>query len=99
MTDRLKRRLNITDNSKDELLEDIIEGVKDYIVNYCNRDGTDDIPSTLNSTIIKMAVIDYNRLGTEGLTSESYAGASYNYEGYPNEIMRELIHERIMRRY
>lgn len=38
-----------------------------------------------------MVVFRYNRLGTEGLNSESYSGASYNYsDGYPDDIMKAL---------
>lgn len=96
--ERLKVRLGISDTSRDELLNGIIDDVKHYIVTFCNRDGVDDIPAALDGAIIKMAVIDYNKLGSEGLSSESYSGASYRYDqNYPDDIKKELYHERLVR--
>lgn len=96
--DRVKLRMGISDDSKDALLSEIIADVKEYVAEYCNRSGVDDIPETLNSAIVKMAIIDYNRLGTEGLTSEGYTGVSYSYEpNYPDDIRRQLNHERLVR--
>lgn len=98
LLEKVKLRLGITDDSKDELIGDIIDDVKSYIVTACNRSGTDDIPDTLSGAIVKMAVIDYNRLGVEGLSSENYSGASYSYEAdYPDSIKKELYHERLVR--
>ena len=38
-----------------------------------------------------MVVFLYNRLGTEGLNSESYSGVSYNYSSdYPEYILSAL---------
>lgn len=96
--DRVKLRMGISDDSKDALLSEIIDDVKEYVVEYCNRSGIDDIPETLNSAIVKMVIIDYNQLGTEGLTSEGYTGVSYSYEpNYPDDIRRQLNHERLVR--
>lgn len=95
---KVKLRAGITDDSKDELLNELISDVQEYVVEYCNRSGTDDIPDTLTSAIVKMVIIDYNRLGTEGLASEGYTGLSYSYEtNYPDDIRRQLNHERLVR--
>lgn len=95
--ERLKVRLNIKSNEKDDLLSGIIDDIKAYIVTFCNLPSVEDIPSTLDGAVIRMAVIDYNRLGSEGLNSESYAGASYSYnQEYPEEIKKELYHERLL---
>lgn len=85
------------DNSQDELINDLISDVKNYIVTFCNRESVNDIPATLDGAIIKMVVVDYNRIGTEGLNSESYNGAGYSYEGYSEDIIKELYHERLVR--
>ena len=38
-----------------------------------------------------MVVYNYNRIGTEGLNSESYSGTSYNYTtDYPEQILKML---------
>lgn len=39
----------------------------------------------------KMAVVKLNRIGTEGLASQSYSGVSENYlDGYPEDIQMIL---------
>lgn len=97
LLERIKVRLNITDTEKDALLNGLIEDAKSYIVAFCNLSGVDDIPATLDGAVIKMVVIDYNKLGVEGLNSESYSGASYSYaQEYPDEIKKLLYHERIL---
>lgn len=50
--DRVKLRMGISDDSKDALLSEIIDDVKEYVAEYCNRSGIDDIPETLNSAIV-----------------------------------------------
>ena len=43
----------------------------------------------LQSTIERMVVYNYNRIGTEGLNSESYSGTSYKYTtDYPEQILK-----------
>ena len=93
--DKLKRRLGIDSTDEDALLNDIIGDVKLYIYNFCNLNNVDDIPDTLSGVALDMAVIDYNRIGTEGLKSESYSGASYSYERYGNDIINALYRERL----
>lgn len=55
----------------------LITGVKDLILT--------------DSLIEDMVVYRFNRLGTEGLNSESYSGITYNYESnYPDFILQAL---------
>lgn len=55
----------------------LITGVKDLILT--------------DSLIEDMVVYRFNRLGTEGLNSESYSGITYNYESnYPDYILTKL---------
>lgn len=98
LLERVKVRLGIADTSKDDLLSELIMSAKEYVVTFCNRAGMEDIPASLDGIIIKMVVIDYNKIGSEGLKSESYAGASYNYsDDYPDDIKKALYHERLLR--
>ena len=58
---------------------------------YCNR--TLDLELELMAE--KIAIIKLNRLGTEGLTGQSYSGVSENYvEGYPADILAVLNRKR-----
>lgn len=89
--EKVKLNLDITDTSQDTLLDSMIEDAQDYVVVFCGFSDISDIPAALNSTIAKMVVIDYNKRGSEGLNSESYAGASYGYQAeYPAEIKNAL---------
>lgn len=65
---RVKARLSITDNSKDTLLNEIVHGVTD---NIAIRVGLIAFPAVLSSIAVDVSVAAYNRVGSEGLTSES----------------------------
>ncbi|MDO5398255.1 MAG: head-tail connector protein [bacterium] len=94
--ERLKLRLGIKGTEEDALLQLLLDDAMDYAVNYCNLGSRDDIPEKLYGTIVDMAVISYNKTGSEGLSSESYAGASYNYDAdLPEGILTALQRERL----
>lgn len=58
---------------------------------YCNREA--DIE--LDMVADRLAVIKLNRIGTEGLQSESYSGVSESYiDGYPADILAILNRKR-----
>lgn len=88
LLEKIKLRLGINDNNKDlllaDLLEDVIEDIKEHI-------KSDDISNVANSIIVDLVIIKYNRLGTEGLASESYSGVSNSFiDGIPNDIRKKL---------
>lgn len=88
MLEDIKLLLGLTDDSEDELLELLIKMATNEVKDYT---GQTTITSGLKNTISKMVIFNYNRLGTEGLSSESYSGVTFNYAGdYPDSIMREL---------
>lgn len=98
MLDKLKVLLNITDTTdvaKDELLSILIDNAKQEIINYCNLKEYD---TKLDSTLIKMVLSDYNRLGSEGIASHSYSGVSENFiNGYSDDIISILNKHRKLR--
>lgn len=88
MLEDLKLLLGLSDDSKDELLELIIKQAQTFAKAYTGLEG---LTPALKTCVVKMAVIDYNRMGTEGLNSESYSGTSYNYDNdYPPTILSML---------
>lgn len=95
MTDlkRVKLYLNIpeSDNKKDQLIELLIEDSKKEIAAYTNRDiewlESNPIGS---SVIVQAAVYKYNRRGTEGMTSQSFAGSGESYEGLIEALKPQL---------
>lgn len=92
MLDELKTLLGLAlnDESQDELLELLIkQATNEAKAKTASKDTT----PALKVAIVKMALYNYNRMGTEGLNSESYSGASYNYtDGYPQDIL-DLLDE------
>lgn len=88
MLDDIKLLLGLTDDSKDELLELLIKQATNEAKEYI---GVDKLTAGMKVTVGKMVIYNYNRLGTEGLDSESYSGVSFNYSSdYPISILREL---------
>lgn len=88
MLERIKLLLNISDESKDALLGALIENAEEFAKNYTNNE---DALESLSGTIIAMVLHDYNRMGTEGLSSENYSGVSFGYtSGYSDDIMKAL---------
>lgn len=87
MLENIKLLLNITNDSKDALLQLLIQQATDEAKDFTHREDV----CELQSTIERMVVYNYNRLGTEGLNSESYSGTSYNYTtDYPEPILKML---------
>jgi hypothetical protein len=88
MLERIKLLLNITGESKDALLGELIDRAMEFVLNYTNNENCIEY---LKGTIISMVIYDYNRIGTEGLASESYSGLNFGYlEGYPSDILGQL---------
>lgn len=95
MLERIKLLLNITDDSKDALLNELIDNATEFAQNYINNDDALDY---LTGTLIAMVIYDYNRMGTEGMTSENYSGVSFGYaSGYSDDIMKQLKRYRKVR--
>lgn len=83
----VKALLGLKGTDKDAILSLLVLMAEQEAKAYCHRDNTDG----MEAVITQMVVYKYNRLGTEGLTSESYSGASYSYESdYPQSILRQL---------
>jgi hypothetical protein len=58
---------------------------------YCKRDAD----TALELVAEQIAVIKLNRIGTEGLASQSYSGVSESFiDGYPAEIVAVLNRKR-----
>ena len=95
MLERIKLLLNITDESKDALLNELIDNATEFATNYTNNPAAIE---SLTGCIIAMVIYDYNRMGTEGLTSENYSGVSFGYaSGYSDDIMKQLRRYRKVR--
>ena len=75
LLNRIKTLLGITDN--DELIYEIIELTKSKILNYINKE---ELPIELEFILVELSIQRYNRIGSEGISSESVDGKSVSYE-------------------
>lgn len=91
MLDELKALLNITSKNKDNLLLSLLNLSMTEAIEYTHNDDAQD----LKPAILAMAMHKYRTLGSEGLSSESYSGVSFNYTNdYPENIIRLLKNKR-----
>ena len=83
--EKLKVRLNEEDIA---LLEQLLEDAEFEILDYCNRDVL--LPRMLGLQR-ELAIIYYNRLGSEAETSRSEGGITVSYStDIPENIKRRL---------
>ena len=78
MSDKYVNKLRIFLNveNQDELLLEIVDITKEKVLSYLN---VDEIPSKLDWIIIELSVIRFNKIGSEGLKSESSDGVANTY--------------------
>lgn len=75
MVERIKLLLNVSD--EDNLINELIELTKSKVLSYI---GEKEIPSELEFIVIELTVSRYNRIGSEGIKSESVDGRVQSYE-------------------
>lgn len=70
-----------------DLITDSIQEIKDYL----NYGEAETLHPSLKSTVQELVIIKVNRMGAEGLQSESYSGVSQSYiEGLPQDIKARI---------
>ena len=77
----------LTGESDEALLSLLLENAKEEALNYTNRSKV--IPKMLKP-IRDLAIVAYNRLGTEGESGRSEAGESYSFDDAPKHIYDAL---------
>ena len=75
LLNRVETLLGVFDNSN--LVNEIIELTKEKILNYINED---ELPRELEFILVELSIQRYNRIGSEGVSSESVDGKSVSYE-------------------
>lgn len=74
--EKLKLRLGISSDKEDLVLELILEDAKAEIIDYCRIEEFSNILEPLQR---ELAIIYFNRQGTEGEVSRSEGGISISY--------------------
>lgn len=88
MLEKIKLLLSRPDDSEDELIATLISLCKEEAYIYCNLSEYD---SKLDFVVIQMVIEKYNRIGSEGTTSQSGSGTSASYDSfYSDKVVRLL---------
>ncbi len=87
----LKQRTEETDA---DLLTSLLEDAKSFVLLETNRTY---IPEKLAGLPRRIALIDYNRLGTEGEKGRTEGGGSYTFDDLPESVQRQIRSARIAR--
>lgn len=93
MTD-IEKLKKLTGESDEELLFLLLEEAEAFVLSYTNRTK---LVSGLDKAVRDLAVIALNRMGTEGESSRSGAGESYNFNDAPKQIYDVLNRYRLAR--
>ena len=75
LLNRIKTLLQINDN--DELIYEIVEITKEKILNYINEI---ELPKELEFVLVELAIERFNKIGSEGIASESIDGKNVSYD-------------------
>ena len=75
LLNRIKTLLNVEGN--EELITEIVNITEAKILNYINAT---EIPYELEFVLIELAIQRFNRIGSEGIASESIDGKSVSYD-------------------
>lgn len=81
--DRIKVLLSINDDTKDNVLNILLEQAIDTICIYL---GITDFPAELDFVAEQMVIVRYNRLGAEGITTEKIDVLSTTYSYNIDEL-------------
>lgn len=86
MIEKIKAYLGITDNSKDSLLNILMENAEVSFEAATNRPAADH-----STVILKMVVEDFNRHGSEGIASLSFgSGSETILEDYSAGLQKQI---------
>ncbi len=84
----------LTNESDEELLSLLLSNAEEYVLAETNRTV---VPDKLQGAVRDLALIAYNRLGTEGENSRTEAGESYSFDNAPVHIRKAINRFRIAR--
>ena len=93
----LKYRPGVS-NLPDELLEEFILDADQTVKDFINYSEEEELPKGCLSVVKELVIIKCNRLGTEGLSSQSASGVSENYfDDIPKPLKKKLYRYRKLR--
>ena len=94
LLNRVKVLLGTTNNDNEELLREIIEITEAKILNYIN---SSELPKQLEFVLVELSIKRFNRIGSEGFTSETVDGKTMSYEASEFEGYEKYLDDYILR--
>lgn len=88
--DNVKLLLSINDNVQDELLKRIIDNTEKRLISLLPI-GIDGVPDRLKYIVEEVAVKRFNRVGAEGMTTESVDGRSNTFQANDFDEYMDVI--------
>ncbi|MBO1199114.1 phage head-tail connector protein [Staphylococcus simiae] len=88
--DNVKARIGLTDDKQDIQLQHIIDNVKAELMAML-PDEIEGIPQKIAFIVVEVTIKRYNRVGAEGMTSESQDGKSNTYESNDFDQYKPLL--------
>lgn len=83
------RRMTGDDTADTGLLEILLSNAEDTVLDIIGRDS---VPPRLESAVVQLALIAYNRQGAEGESSRSEGGMSASFlDDLPADMRRRLL--------
>lgn len=91
MLEKLKLLLHREDTDRDdELLTTLISLCKEEAYIYCNLDEYSD---ALDYIVIQMVIERFNRIGSEGLVSQTSSGVAAEYDSFYSQKVVRLLNK------
>ena len=82
MKERIKKILGIEDSLQDDVLDILISNVSSHLKAMLGKD----IPSHLDFIVEEITIRRFNRIGTEGMKSETVEGHSISFYDLKDEF-------------
>ena len=92
--DNLEKMKILTGESDEKLLSLLLDNAEQFVLAYTNRSH---VIRNLEGAVCDLAVIAYNRMGTEGESGRSEGGESYSFDTAPKHIYDVLNRYRLAR--
>ena len=92
--DNLEKLKKLTGESDEDLLSFLLEDAESFALSYTNRSR---MIQGLEKPVRDLALVAYNRMGTEGETGRSEGGESYSFDAAPKHIYDVLNRYRLAR--
>lgn len=90
----IEKLQTLSGENDDDLLSFLLEDAEAFVLSYTGRTR---LVAGLRKPVRDLAVIAYNRRGTEGETGRSEAGESYSFDNAPKQVYDILNRYRLVR--